>query len=118
MHITLTITLSNIAFGLKITFDNQAHSGRIKVNLDTDVEINECRDWSVTGACKCQFAVPVTIKGSQCFTSQTLKIKLLLERLFNVVHSYKDVAFFLWGGGEGDNVGVFHYMFLFVPRET
>ncbi|XP_067086349.1 mucolipin-3-like isoform X1 [Osmerus mordax] len=37
-------------FKVMITFDNQAHSGRIKVNLDTDVEINECRDWSVSGA--------------------------------------------------------------------
>lgn len=37
-------------FNIMITFDNQAHSGRIKVDLDSDVEINECRDWSVTGA--------------------------------------------------------------------
>ncbi|XP_035509919.1 mucolipin-3 [Morone saxatilis] len=33
-----------------ITFNNQAHSGRIKVDLETDVDINECRDWKVTGA--------------------------------------------------------------------
>ncbi|XP_056131636.1 mucolipin-3 isoform X2 [Lampris incognitus] len=37
-------------FKVLITFDNQAHSGRVKVNLDNDVEINECRDWKVTGA--------------------------------------------------------------------
>ncbi|XP_070817290.1 mucolipin-3 isoform X1 [Chaetodon trifascialis] len=37
-------------FTVIITFNNQAHSGRIKVDLETDVDINECRDWRVTGA--------------------------------------------------------------------
>ncbi|KAJ3599277.1 hypothetical protein NHX12_033240 [Muraenolepis orangiensis] len=37
-------------FNILILFNNQAHSGRIKVDLDTDVEVNECRDWRVTGA--------------------------------------------------------------------
>ncbi|XP_020355085.1 mucolipin-3 isoform X1 [Oncorhynchus kisutch] len=37
-------------FDVTITFNNQAHSGRIKVDLDNDVDINECRDWKVTGA--------------------------------------------------------------------
>ncbi|KAM3875885.1 mucolipin-3 [Diretmus argenteus] len=37
-------------FNVMIIFDNQVHSGRIKVDLDNDVEINECRDWKVTGA--------------------------------------------------------------------
>ncbi|XP_037626296.1 mucolipin-3 isoform X1 [Sebastes umbrosus] len=37
-------------FTVIITFDNEAHSGRIKVDLETDVDINECRDWKVTGA--------------------------------------------------------------------
>ncbi|XP_053178024.1 mucolipin-3 [Scomber japonicus] len=37
-------------FKVIITFDNQAHSGRIKIDLENDVEINECRDWKVTGA--------------------------------------------------------------------
>ncbi|KAK5869586.1 hypothetical protein PBY51_024291 [Eleginops maclovinus] len=37
-------------FTVIITFNNQAHSGRIKVDLDNDVDINECRDWKVAGA--------------------------------------------------------------------
>ncbi|KAM7012306.1 mucolipin-3 [Tautogolabrus adspersus] len=37
-------------FTVIITFDNQVHSGRIKVDLENDVDINECRDWKVTGA--------------------------------------------------------------------
>ncbi|XP_071773416.2 mucolipin-3 [Centroberyx gerrardi] len=36
-------------FTVMITFNNLAHSGRIKVDLENDVEINECRDWKVTG---------------------------------------------------------------------
>ncbi|XP_016886783.1 mucolipin-3 isoform X2 [Cynoglossus semilaevis] len=36
-------------FTVVITFDNQVHSGRIKINLENDVDINECRDWKVTG---------------------------------------------------------------------
>uniref|UniRef100_UPI0037E89C5D mucolipin-3 n=1 Tax=Semicossyphus pulcher TaxID=241346 RepID=UPI0037E89C5D len=37
-------------FTVIITFDNQVHSGRIKVDLENDVHINECREWKVTGA--------------------------------------------------------------------
>ncbi|KAK7889891.1 hypothetical protein WMY93_025451 [Mugilogobius chulae] len=37
-------------FTVLILFDNEAHSGRIKIDLDTDVQIKECRDWKVTGA--------------------------------------------------------------------
>ncbi|XP_033937141.1 mucolipin-3 [Pseudochaenichthys georgianus] len=37
-------------FTVIITFNNQVHSGRIKVDLENDVDINECRDWKVTGA--------------------------------------------------------------------
>ncbi|XP_069560868.1 mucolipin-3 [Brachyistius frenatus] len=37
-------------FAVTITFNNQVHSGRIKVNLENDVEINECREWKVSGA--------------------------------------------------------------------
>ncbi|XP_034035401.1 mucolipin-3 isoform X2 [Thalassophryne amazonica] len=37
-------------FNVIITFNNEAHSGRMKIDLENDVEINECRDWKVTGA--------------------------------------------------------------------
>uniref|UniRef100_A0A8D0AMQ2 Mucolipin TRP cation channel 3 n=1 Tax=Sander lucioperca TaxID=283035 RepID=A0A8D0AMQ2_SANLU len=37
-------------YDFTITFNNQAHSGMIKVDLENDVDINECRDWTVTGA--------------------------------------------------------------------
>ncbi|XP_037553942.1 mucolipin-3 [Nematolebias whitei] len=37
-------------FTVLITFNNHAHSGRIKVDLDTDVDINECNEWKIHGA--------------------------------------------------------------------
>lgn len=38
------------AFNITITFDNKPHSGRIVIDLDTDVQIYECRDCTVTDA--------------------------------------------------------------------
>ncbi|MBZ3891692.1 Mucolipin-2 [Sciurus carolinensis] len=37
-------------FTLTITFDNKAHSGRIKISLDNDISIQECKDWHVSGS--------------------------------------------------------------------
>ncbi|KAM4655179.1 mucolipin-3 isoform 4-T4 [Amazona ochrocephala] len=37
-------------FTLRIVFDNKAHSGRIKISLDNDIEIRECKDWHVSGS--------------------------------------------------------------------
>uniref|UniRef100_A0A671VPZ3 Mucolipin TRP cation channel 3 n=1 Tax=Sparus aurata TaxID=8175 RepID=A0A671VPZ3_SPAAU len=36
-------------FHIMITFDNRAHSGKIKVDVKNDVRIYECRDWNVEG---------------------------------------------------------------------
>nr|XP_040026465.1 mucolipin-3 isoform X1 [Gasterosteus aculeatus aculeatus]XP_040026466.1 mucolipin-3 isoform X1 [Gasterosteus aculeatus aculeatus] len=37
-------------FHATIKFDNRAHSGRIKVDVENDVRMHECRDWNVEGA--------------------------------------------------------------------
>ncbi|XP_029474240.1 mucolipin-3 [Rhinatrema bivittatum] len=37
-------------FTIMITFDNKAHSGRIKISLENDIAIRECRDWHVSGS--------------------------------------------------------------------
>lgn len=37
---------------LQIVFDNRAHSGKIKVDVENDVRINDCQDWNVEGTCK------------------------------------------------------------------
>ncbi|XP_054240214.1 mucolipin-3-like [Indicator indicator] len=37
-------------FTLTIVFDNKAHSGRIKISLDNDISIKECKEWHVSGS--------------------------------------------------------------------
>ncbi|XP_028283346.1 mucolipin-3 [Parambassis ranga] len=37
-------------FHITIIFDNHAHSGKIKVDVENDVKIYECRDWNVEGS--------------------------------------------------------------------
>ncbi|XP_075038122.1 mucolipin-3 isoform X2 [Mixophyes fleayi] len=37
-------------FTVTITFDNKAHSGRIKISLDNYVAIQECKDWHISGS--------------------------------------------------------------------
>ncbi|XP_051555499.1 mucolipin-3 isoform X3 [Myxocyprinus asiaticus] len=35
-------------FNINIMFDNQAHSGQIKISLSSDVNIKVCKDWNVS----------------------------------------------------------------------
>ncbi|OBS80287.1 hypothetical protein A6R68_21508, partial [Neotoma lepida] len=44
------ILSSSPLFIFYITFDNKAHSGRIKISLDNDISIKECKDWHVSGS--------------------------------------------------------------------
>ncbi|XP_036746213.2 mucolipin-3 [Manis pentadactyla] len=37
-------------FTVTITFDNKAHSGRIKISLENDISIKECKDWHISGS--------------------------------------------------------------------
>ncbi|XP_041646661.1 mucolipin-2 [Cheilinus undulatus] len=36
-------------FYVTITFDNQCHSGKVKIFLDTDAQSSACRDWKISG---------------------------------------------------------------------
>ncbi|KAM3839645.1 mucolipin-2 isoform 2-T2 [Vipera latastei] len=33
-----------------ITFNNMAHSGKMKIYFDTDADIQECKDWNISGS--------------------------------------------------------------------
>ncbi|KAM8744679.1 mucolipin-2 isoform 1-T1 [Acanthopagrus schlegelii] len=37
------------SFYVTITFDNQCHSGKVKIFLDIDSESSACRDWKISG---------------------------------------------------------------------
>ncbi|KAM4629212.1 mucolipin-3 [Polymixia lowei] len=89
-------------FNVMIIFNNQAHSGRIKVDLDNDVEINECRDWKVTGASAknvyfsllfdCLIIITCITSLTLCTRSMLSGIQLQLEyTLYCRSHSSKDV---------------------------
>lgn len=47
---TIRYVFDPSSFSLQITFDNKAHSGRIKISLDNDISIRECKDWHVSGS--------------------------------------------------------------------
>ncbi|KAM4549326.1 mucolipin-3 [Odontesthes bonariensis] len=76
-------------FTVIITFNNQAHSGRIKVDLESDVDINECRDWEVTGASAkqiyltvlfdCLIVITCIISFALCMRSVIKGIRLMFE---------------------------------------
>ncbi|KAM6921961.1 mucolipin-3 [Xenentodon cancila] len=76
-------------FTVIITLNNQAHSGRIKVDLENDVFISECRDWKVIGASArkifltvlfdCLIIVTCVTSFSLCTRSVIKGILLMLE---------------------------------------
>ncbi|XP_030583010.1 mucolipin-3 [Archocentrus centrarchus] len=79
-------------FTLIITFNNQAHSGRIKVDLENDVDINECREWKVSGAYgrsiyltvlfDCLIIITCIISSILCMRSVITGLQLQLEYSF------------------------------------
>uniref|UniRef100_A0A668AJI3 Mucolipin TRP cation channel 3 n=1 Tax=Myripristis murdjan TaxID=586833 RepID=A0A668AJI3_9TELE len=89
-------------FTVIITFNNEVHSGRIKVDLENDVEINECRDWKVTGASPknihltllfdCLIIITCIISLALCTRSVLTGIQLQFEyTLYCRDHTSKEV---------------------------
>ncbi|KAM8745620.1 mucolipin-3 isoform 2-T2 [Acanthopagrus schlegelii] len=89
-------------FNVTITFNNKAHSGRIKIDLENDVDINECRDWKVTGAAArninltvlfdCLIIITCLTSFSLCTRSVIKGIQLLFEyKHYCKNHLSKDV---------------------------
>lgn len=44
---------------LQITFDNKAHSGKIKIYFDSDAKIEECKDLNISGSSKYVTCLPI-----------------------------------------------------------
>ncbi|XP_029939630.1 mucolipin-3 isoform X1 [Salarias fasciatus] len=77
-------------FAIAITFNNGAHSGRIKVDLETDVDINECRDWKVSGASAKSIYLTVLFDCLivvMCITSFTLCTRSIINGIL-LQHEY------------------------------
>ncbi|KAK7945486.1 hypothetical protein WMY93_001214 [Mugilogobius chulae] len=84
-------------FNLKISFDNKAHSGRIKVDIDSNVSIYECKDWKVEDtSCKNNYGLLVfdSVVILTCFASLILCIRSVINGIqlqfeFNIFfHAY------------------------------
>lgn len=75
------------SFYVTITFDNQCHSGKVKIYLDIDAESSACRDWKISGTVQKNthyllvfdgFVILVCITSAAlCTRSIVLAVKLL-----------------------------------------
>lgn len=75
------------SFHVTITFDNQCHSGKVKIYLDIDAESSACRDWKISGTVQKNthyllvfdgFVILVCITSAAlCTRSIVLAVKLL-----------------------------------------
>uniref|UniRef100_A0A8C5GKV5 Mucolipin-3-like n=1 Tax=Gouania willdenowi TaxID=441366 RepID=A0A8C5GKV5_GOUWI len=71
-------------FFIAITFNNEAHSGRIKVDLENDVDINECKEWKVSGVIAKNINLTVLFDCViiiTCLTSFTLCVRSVIKGL-------------------------------------
>ncbi|XP_036302562.1 mucolipin-3 isoform X3 [Pipistrellus kuhlii] len=88
-------------FTLTITFDNKAHSGRIKISLDNDISIRECKDWHVSGSVQRNTHYMMIFDGFvilMCLTSLILCLRSVIKgiQLQQSLSSY-DVCSILLG---------------------
>ncbi|CAK6441294.1 unnamed protein product [Pipistrellus nathusii] len=90
-------------FTLTITFDNKAHSGRIKISLDNDISIRECKDWHVSGSVQRNTHYMMIFDGFvilMCLTSLILCLRSVIKGIqlqqefvnFFLLHYKKEVS--------------------------
>ncbi|XP_069548369.1 mucolipin-3-like [Brachyistius frenatus] len=69
-------------FHIMIMFDNRAHSGKIKVDVENDVRIYECSDWTVEGTSGKNDYLLLSLDSVvvlACFTSVILCIRSVIN---------------------------------------
>nr|XP_033772965.1 mucolipin-2 isoform X2 [Geotrypetes seraphini] len=67
-----------------ITFDNRAHSGKIKIYFDSDADIEECKDWHISGSTQKNTHYILVFDGFvllTCFTSLVLCTRSIILAL-------------------------------------
>lgn len=92
IHLTLkTINLQTVrhhelpdcyGFHIMIIFDNHAHSGKIKVDIENNVRIYECRGWNVEGTSDKNYYLLLSFDSVvilACFTSFILCMRSVIN---------------------------------------
>ncbi|KAM5147940.1 mucolipin-2 [Mantella aurantiaca] len=83
-------------FHNKITFDNQAHSGKVKIFFDSDATIQDCKDWHISGSTQKNTHYVLVFDGFVILTclmslilcSRSVVLAIKLQRRF--VHFFLD----------------------------
>ncbi|XP_035509078.1 mucolipin-2 [Morone saxatilis] len=83
------------AFFVTITFDNQCHSGKVKIFLDIDAQSCACRDWKISGTAQKNthyllvfdaFVIIVCLTSAVLCTRSIVLAVRLLQRFSRFLH--------------------------------
>nr|XP_061832104.1 mucolipin-2-like [Nerophis lumbriciformis] len=83
------------SFSVTITFDNQCHSGKVKLFLDIDAQSSACRDWKISGTAQKNthyllvfdaFVIGVCITSAVLCTRSIVLAVSLLQRFSRFLH--------------------------------
>ncbi|XP_069837639.1 mucolipin-2 [Dendropsophus ebraccatus] len=82
-------------FHNKITFNNQAHSGKIKIFFDSDATIQDCKDWHISGSIQKNTHYILVFDGFVILTCLTSLILCTRSIILAVRLQRRFVQFFL-----------------------
>ncbi|XP_074524557.1 mucolipin-2 isoform X2 [Halichoeres trimaculatus] len=83
------------SFYVTITFDNQCHSGKVKIFLDTDAQSSACRDWKISGTAQKNthyllvfdgFVILICLTSAVLCTRSIVLAVRLLQRFSRFLH--------------------------------
>ncbi|KAM7387891.1 hypothetical protein PAMP_024102 [Pampus punctatissimus] len=83
------------SFFVTITFDNQCHSGKVKISLDMDAQSSACRDWKISGTAQKNthyllvfdaFVILVCLTSAVLCTRSIILAVRLLQRFSRFLH--------------------------------
>ncbi|KAG7217487.1 hypothetical protein INR49_021412 [Caranx melampygus] len=83
------------SFYVTITFDNQCHSGKVKIFLDIDAQSSACRDWKISGTAQKNthyllmfdgFVILVCLTSAVLCTRSIVLAVRLLQRFSRYLH--------------------------------
>ncbi|XP_059197791.1 mucolipin-2 isoform X2 [Centropristis striata] len=85
------------SFYVTITFDNQCHSGKVKIFLDIDAQSSSCRDWKISGTVQKNthyllvfdaFVILICLTSAVLCTRSIVLAVRLLQRLSRFFHEH------------------------------